>query len=249
MTLKYKLNETKDGLVVTGGEDLEGELIIPSEQEYEGKMYPVTMMGLGAFFNCTSLTSIVIPDSVTEIGGEAFYDCENLKSIVIPDSVTAIEESALCGCTSLTNIVIPDSVMVIGEGAFAGCTSLTSIVIPDSVTAIEEYAFCDCENLTNIVIPDSVMAIGEGAFAGCKDLTSIKVLGNNHKYDSRGNCNAIIETATNRLITGCATTVIPDSVTEIGEDAFEWCDNLQHITISNAWLLIKAGVFQNWRRR
>ena len=111
---------------------------------------------------------------------------------------------------------IPASEKLIKSEAFYGRTDLRSIVIPDSVTEIGYDAFSGCTGLTSIVIPDSVTKIGCDAFSGCTGLTSIVVSGGNKVYDSRNGCNAIVETKTNTLVTGCKNTVIPDSVTEIG---------------------------------
>ena len=130
----------------------------------------VTTIGEGAFARCKSLTSINIPNSVTTIGEGAFAWCKSLTSINIPNSVTTIGERAFSGCESLTNINIPNSVTTIGEGAFRGCNSLTSINISNSVTTIGEGAFRGCESLTNINIPNSVTTIGEGAFKACKNI-------------------------------------------------------------------------------
>ena len=101
-----------------------------------------------AFFNCDSLTSITMPDSVTSIGEDAFGHCNSLTSVSIPDSVTNIGLGAFWRCTSLTSITIPDSVTSIGQFAFEDCASLTSIIIPDSVTSIDPYAFSSCDALT-----------------------------------------------------------------------------------------------------
>ena len=133
----------------------------------------VTSIGEGAFANCSSLTSITIPDSVTSIGWSAFINCTSLTSITIPDSVTSIGYYAFQSCTSLTSITIPNSVRSIGDHAFSGCTSLTSITIPDSVTptSIGWYAFHGCSSLTSITIPISVRSIGNCAFSGCTSLT------------------------------------------------------------------------------
>ena len=120
-----------------------------------------------AFSTCTSLTSIVIPNSVVSIGDGAFSRCSSLSNIVIPNSVTDIGNSAFSFCRSLTNIVIPNSVTDIGNSAFSDCSSLSNIVIPDSVTAIGDFAFWGCSSLSNIVIPDSVTAIGDYAFYYC----------------------------------------------------------------------------------
>ena len=107
-------------------------------------------------------------------------------------------------------------------------------IIPQGVTTIEYGAFKGCENLTSIVIPDSVTTIESVAFWGCKNLKSIVVEEGNPKYDSRNNCNAIIETATNTLVCGCSTTIIPNSVTTIGSEAFGGCENLTSIVIPDS---------------
>ncbi len=127
-------------------------------------------------------------------------------------------------CTGLT---------IIDYGAFWNCTGLTSVTIPNSVTIIDYGAFYYCTGLTSITIPDSVTSIGDSAFLGCTGLTSIIVDNNNTVYDSRDNCNAIIETETNTLIAGCQNTVIPNSVTSIGNSAFAAYAGLTSITIPN----------------
>ena len=191
----------------------------------------VKSIGRAAFAGCTSLTSITIPDNVTSIGDVAFAGCSSLTSVTIPNSVTNIGESAFEGCSSITSITIPNSVTSIGDWAFQTCTSLTSITIPNSVTSIGYSAFYRCTSLTSIAIPNSVTSIGYGAFRACYSLTSMVVEPGNTTYDSRENCNAIIETATNTLIAGCQKTLIPNTVTSIGEFAFWDCTSLTSITI------------------
>ena len=137
-----------------------------------------------AFWNCKSLTSVHIPDSVTSIGKGAFWGCESLTSIHIPDSVTNIEEYAFYHCTSLTSVHIPDSVTTIRKMAFWECTSLTSVHIPDSVTTIGNGAFSECESLTSVHIPDSVTSIRNRDFWGCESLTSIIIpIGTREKFE------------------------------------------------------------------
>jgi len=204
----------------------------------------VTSIGEKAFYTCTSLTSITIGNSVTSIGDYAFENCGSLTSITIPNSVTSIGIDAFFYCRKLTSITIPNSVTSIGEMAFCSCTSLTSITIPNSVTSIGSGAFSGCSNLTSITIPNSVTSIGNCAFSSCTSLTSIQVETGNTTYDSRDNCNAIIETATNTLIAGCKNTTIPNSVTSIEERAFSGCGSLTSITIPNSVTSIGEGAFK-----
>ena len=195
-----------------------------------------------AFEGCSNLTSVSIPESVTTIGEYAFSGCSSLTSVTIPNSVTTINREAFRGCSNLTSVTIPNSVTIIGYGAFYGCSGLTSITIPESVTSINEWAFEGCKSLTSVTIPNSVTSILTGEFQGCTGVTSwsipssvrfisdggvfatdnvttITVDQNNPVYDSRNNCNAIIETATNKLVLGCGSTVIPEDVTIIGVSA------------------------------
>ena len=163
-------------------------------------------------------------------------DASAKEAIEIPKeikgiAVTSIGSKAFYWCSGLTSIEIPAGVTSIGEYAFSGCSRLTSIKIPAGVTSIGDSAFSGCSGLTSIEIPAGVTSIGDSAFRSCSGLTSIVVEAGNTVYDSRGDCNAIIEKETNTLIQGCKKTKIPAGVTSIGDSVFEGCSGLTSIEI------------------
>lgn len=157
-------------------------------------------------------------------------------------TVRGIGYQSFLNCMQLTSLEIPNTVTSIGDMAFFNCESLTSITIPNSVTNIGAHAFSDCSSLTSIFIPSSVTSIGHSPFNGCS-LISITVDPENTAFDSRENCNAIIRKSDNTLIQGCQTTIIPNSVTTIGEEAFYDCYSLASIVIPNSVTSIEEGAF------
>ena len=205
----------------------------------------VTSIGAGAFYMCTGLTFIDIPSSVTTIKGGAFWYCTGLTSINIPNSITSIGEQAFEGCSALVSVNIPNGITTIEKAVFSGCGALTSITIPNSVTTIGEDAFMGCQ-LTSLTIPKSVVSIASTSFSACAySLATIQVENGNTVYDSRENCNAIINSLDNTLILGCQNTIIPNDVEKIGEYAFNGCTELTSIDIPNSVKSIGDYAFQN----
>ncbi len=224
---------------ISGGEatitdcdtSISGDVTIPSELGG----YPVTSIWHEAFYDCTRLTSVIIPDSVTSIGHCVFSCCYNLTSITIPDSITSIGFEAFCDCKSLTSITIPDSVTIINTFAFYGCKGLTSITIPDSVTSIGDSAFDGCTGLTSVTIGDGVTSIDNSAFGGCTGLTSVTIGNGVKSIDSNAFSNC----------TSLTSVTIPDSVTSIGDRAFSKCTGLTSVTIGNGVKSIDSYAFSN----
>lgn len=194
-----------------------------------------------AFEGCTDLVNIDIPESVVEFGNRAFFDTKWLAERQEEDSLVIVNQVLIDGSTTVGAAVIPEGVTCIAEGAFYDCNGLQRVEIPSSVTAIMDEAFAICTNLHNISIPSSVEKIGELVFNACKELETINVAQDNKVYDSREDCNALIETASNTLLTGCQNTVIPADVKVIEEYAFCGCDKLEAITVPDS--VTEIGMF------
>jgi hypothetical protein len=178
---------------------------------------PVTTIGSGAFSNCTAVTGVTIPSTVTGIGDGAFFGC-GLTSVTIPDSVTRIGRHAFTG-SSLTGITIPGSLTALGDWAFFVCPALTSVTISSGLTTIGDGTFCACNHLSSITIPGSITSIGDRAFSSCTSLRSITVPGSvtSIGYWAFDDCNSL------------TTVTIPAGVTSMGKAVFIRCPALKGI--------------------
>ncbi len=302
----------------TYADEYSGEVVILATVAYEGSTYSVTSIGWGAFGECNSLSSIVIPEGMKTIGGKAFYNCAGLTSVAIPSSVTNVGYEAFSGCTGIKELHIADNMeplncdyyseeyffkdspieymyfgreitnydvnysfakwkrtlktVIIGDGVttipdfiFDSCYYLSSVTISDNVQHIGKYAFYCCDDITSIALPNGLNSIGIAAFSGCNienliipksvtsigrnafnetnELKSIVIEEGNTVYDSRDNCNAIIETGTNTLIRGCKNTTIPYGITSISNTAFYGCQELVEMEIPGSVISIGDNAF------
>ncbi len=224
----YKINSGEVS-ITSCDSSASGELEIPSTIEN----YPVTKIENYAFFECTSITSIIIPEGVTSIGDGAFKNCTNLTSIAIPKGTKTIGEDSFYACTSLTSITVPDSVTYIGDSAFYGSTTLKNIILSDSLTRIGNYEFYGCESLTSVTIPKSVTRIGDYSFYGCNSLTSIEIPVGVISIGNSAFKNCTILTNIN----------IPNNVTYIGDSVFYGCTCLTNIAVPNRVTSIDRYLF------
>ena len=226
-------------------------ITIPSSIETIGNL---------AFSGCTGLTKINITNlakwcniSFASLSSNPLSSAQSkslylndveITDLVIPSTVTAINDYAF-SLGHFTSITIPNMVKSIGNYAFYYCSGLTSVYIPNYVTSIGRYAFYGCTGLTSVDIGKSVTSIGEKSFNNCPDLVVMTVSSNNNVFDSREDCNAIIETASNTLLYGCKNTIIPNSVTSIGNYAFYECTGLTSVNIPDSVNTIGNYAFNN----
>ena len=219
---------------------------IISKLTYKGHTFEVLEIAERAFWGCRDLTSVTIPNSVTRIGVEAFDGCSGLTSITIPNSVTSIDKNAFYSCSGLTSVHITDlaawcnikfdsNLLINAQHLYLNGQEIKDLVIPNSVTSIGKYAFSGCTDLTSVTIPNSVTSIGEDAFLGCSGLTSV------HITDLAAWCKIKFDTnplyyAHHLYMNGqeIKDLVIPNSVTDISEDAFSGCTGLTSVTIPNS---------------
>ncbi len=222
---------------------------------------PISKIGSEAFDNCTSLTSVTIPDSVTSIGNYPFGGCSSLKAFygkfasadnrclivdgilnsfapagltkyTIPNSVTSIGHQAFSNCTSLISVSIPDNITNIGNNAFAA-SGIKELILPRRLTSVSSEMCYNCRSLTSITIPNSVTSIGKYAFGRCTSLTSVTIPDSVTSIGESAfwNCTSLTRIT------------IPDSVTSIGKDTFSGCTSLTSVTIPDSVTSIGSSAF------
>ena len=237
---EYKVNEADNTATITkflgpdGSAKSTGsyDIKIPEKIHEKSGDYTVTAIGNRAFWECTSLKEVTIPQSVTSIGDKAFYDCRGLTSVTIPQSVTSIGDHAFDECIHLKTLSfgensfgenIETNIKTIGNYAFFHCNDLESVTIPQSVTSIGREAFRFCNKMESLAINGAIESMGIGAFAGCISLKTLS-LGENIKMIG----NSAFDSCTNIDLTNVT---IPEKVTTIGPGTFSYCTHLEYIML------------------
>lgn len=218
----------------------------PWRLNLSGRILPVKSVSIPQYgYFRSSIVSISIKSIDVKIGESAFAGCNSLKHVYIHSSSVSLATRAFADCSGLESFDCPDGVSIIEYGLFQGCTSLTEFHFSNSVHTIKPSSFFGCEKIRSIFIPASVHSISPTAFADCTAIDSIIVDKNNPTYDSRENCNMIIDSFLNKVIIGCKASVIPNTVSIIGECAFANCGSLVNIQLPNSIVRIESCAFHN----
>ena len=235
-----------------------GNKVIPASVTTSCATYAVTSIVDGAFQNCTGLTSVTIPNSISTISNANFSGCTGLTSVTIPNSIITIGSGAFNSCSSLSSVSIPDSVTNIGISAFNSCSRLTSVTIPNAITSISNSVFERCVGLESVSIPSSVSNIGNSSFSGCISLSSITIPDSVTTIGESAflrctvlesvtipNLVSSINSSTFAYCSGLTSVIIPNSVTSIGYGAFAFCSGLRTVTIPSSINSIDQAAFYN----
>lgn len=198
-----------------------GDVIVPSTVTIDGTTYTVNAVGEMAFTNCTQLTSVTLPESVSSLGLACFSNCQALTTVNIPSQVTEIPRSAFINCRALTSVVLPAGIKTIGNKAFWGCRALTSFDWPAALTEIDDYMFYYCQKLTSVTLPEGLTRIGCNAFYMCRALTSLTI---------PSTCLEVGDSAfySCRALTSLS---LPEGMTRIGDATFYECQKLTSLTV------------------
>ena len=164
--IKYSLYNNGEAMIMVQDESLAGDIVIPEKVSYNGTDYTVTSADYGAF-SPTSITSIVLPNSITSLGWFCFKNCSSLKSITLPDGITSLSNNCFEGCSGLTFITLPDNITSLGHDCFLGCSSLKSITLHDNITFLGRSCFSGCSSLKSITLPESINSLRRGCFFVC----------------------------------------------------------------------------------
>ncbi len=238
---QFNYTTNAGAITITGYTGPGGAVSIPDTIDF----LPVSHLGERAFYGCTNVTSVTIPDSVHSLGSYAFARCASLADITIPNAVTNVADFSFRDCISLTNVTLGSHIASIGKNAFERCSKLTSIHLPDSVTSIAGYALASCTNLTSVTLGSGVSVIEEKAFDNCTTLTSIAVDEFNPVY---GSMDGVLFNKSTAALMLCpqgkaGSYTISNNITSIGDGAFSSCANLTAVTIGTSVTKIGDSAF------
>ena len=209
----------------------------------------ITSIGESAFRNCHGLTSLTLPAGITRIGSYAFEGCSGLTSLTLPDGITSISDYAFEKCSGLTSLTLPDGITSIGDDAFWGCSGLTSLPLPATITSIGNCAFYGCSGLTSLTLPDGITSIGYSAFEGCSRLKEVRFCINDNldTYLTKGHPYIDVDCGIKYYINDKEITSIeiPSNVTTLGQYVFQECREFTSLTLPSSITEIGEGAFYN----
>ena len=233
--ITYALDAGAGTAAVTGYTGSPVDVVVPATVEYEGTDYAVTTIGDQAFYGCTSLQSIALPESLRRIGGYAFRGCTALESLALPEEMDEIGNWAFVECTSLAGLTLPERLDKIGSYAFSGCTAIESIAFPEGLPGTGNGTFDGCTALQSVALPEGMEEIGSYAFAGCTALAAITLPSTTVEIN-------------NNAFAGCtslASVALPERLSVISSQAFYGCTALQSITLPEGLAHVDNGAFLN----
>ena len=208
----------------------------------------ITSIGESAFRNCHGLTSLTLPAGITRIGSYAFEGCSGLTSLTLPAGITSISDYAFEGCSGLTSLTLPDGITSIGDDAFWGCSGLTSLTLPATITSIGNCAFYICSGLTSLTLPDGITSIGYSAFEGCSRLKEVRFCINDNldTYLTKGHPYIDVDCGIKYYINDKEITSIeiPSNVTTLGQYVFQECREFTSLTLPSSITEIGEGAFE-----